>query len=306
MAKLCASAFAKRRFPTGCELKLTTLGFLLIVGLPAIAAAQDGKGIKLRYLDSKSVVSRKDGLKEPSGLGLSADGKHFWTVADNASRVFRIGLDGKLDRAATIKIELSGPEGITEDAARNRLIVVSENKSEIIQINLRNGAAQRFVLRRLRGYAKKGLLFSRWGLNNGIEGVTVEPTTGAVFLLKEKSPRLILELLPDLTQIRSSLQLTAEMGFVDDRVNDDRLDVSGVAYDSQRRAFWIVSDTAKRLFLFDPRTNTASSWPLTTGDSGKRLPNAEGVALSKDGSVIYVISDDGGRSRLVSYAIEQR
>ncbi|MGR3660293.1 MAG: SdiA-regulated domain-containing protein [Paracoccaceae bacterium] len=294
------------RRPVTNKLALAAVSFFLICGFSAVAIGQDNIDIQIRYLDSKRVLFKAKGLREPSGLALAAGGNHFWIVSDNASRIYRVGLDGKLDRSGTIKIRLSGPEGITEDTARHRLIVVSENNSEIVQINLRNGVTKRFSLRRIRGYVSNGLLFSRWGLNNGLEGVTVDPATGAVFVLKEKSPRLLLELSRGLSKIRSSTLLTAEMGFVDDRVGDDKLDVSGIVYDPRRRAFWIVSDTARRLFLFDPLTKKATSWPLTRGEGGRRLPNAEGVALSDDGDTLYIVNDDHGDSRLVSYEIIQR
>lgn len=296
----------EQMFSSSKNLVRMAFGFLMICAHPAAAISQDSNDIELRYLDSKRVLFKSKGLREPSGLALATGGNHFWIVSDNASRIYRVGLDGELDRSGTIKIKLSGPEGITEDIARHRLIVVSENNSEIVKINLRNGVTKRFSLRRMRGYAGNGLLFSRWGLNNGLEGVTVDPNSGAVFVLKEKSPRLLLELSPDLSTIRSLIPLTAAMGFVDDRVSDDKLDVSGIVYDPGRRAFWIVSDTAKRLFLFDPLTKKANSWPLTRGEGGRRLPNAEGVALSDDGNTLYIVNDDHGDSRLLSYELIQR
>jgi uncharacterized protein YjiK len=278
----------------------------LCCAMATVANGQDKNGITLRFLDRRSIVARSEGLREPSGLSIADGGKHFWTVSDNASRIFRIGPEGKLDRTGTIKIELSGPEGIAEDSLRQRLLIVSENESEIVEVNLHKGTARRFTLRQITGYVKNGLLFSRWGINNGLEGITVDPTDGAVFVLKEKSPRLLIELSPDLSLIRSVLPLAAELGFADDRVSDDDLDVSGIAYDPRRRAFWIVSDTARRLFLFEPRMKSAISWPLTIGKGIRRLPNPEGIALSEDGRVIFVVSDDHGDSALSSYSIDER
>ena len=37
------------------------------------------------------------------------------------------------------------------------------------------------------------------------------------------------------------------------------------------------------------------------GIKGKRLDNAEGVALGKDGIVVFIVNDDGKASPLISY-----
>lgn len=283
---------------------LKTYATLLFSALATATVAGDVEVTSLQFIASTTVFDRVDGLREPSGLALAADGKHFWTISDGTSRIFSIGLDGKLDPSRTIKVEMSGPEGITEDAARRRLLAVSENSSEIVVINLKNEKSSRIRLRQIKGYISAGLLFTIWRRNNGLEGITVDPATGSVFVLKEKSPRLILELSSDLSQIRGSLMLSAEMGFVDDRVSDMDLDVSGIVYDPTRRAFWITSDTAKRIYLFDPATRSAKSWTLRSGDGNRRLANVEGVALSRDGQTLYVVSDDSRRSQLVSYRID--
>jgi uncharacterized protein YjiK len=141
---------------------------------------------------------------------------------------------------------------------------------------------------------------------DGLEGIAVEAVTGNVFVVKERAPRLLLELTPDLARIRGALPLDAARGFADEETEDDRLDVSGLAVDAGRGGLWIVSDTGARAFLLDFGTLQARSWPLLDGDGrkAKRIRNAEGVALSTDGRELSVVTDDGKRSRLYRYAIE--
>jgi uncharacterized protein YjiK len=133
--------------------------------------------------------------------------------------------------------------------------------------------------------------------------MAVHPETGGVFVVKERGPRLLLELTPDLRRIRGALELSAEIGFADDETADDRLDLSGLAVDLRRGGLWIVSDTGARAFLLDLATLRARSWPLRDGN-GSRVRNVEGVAVSDDGAVLSVATDDGRKSRLHRYAIE--
>ncbi len=272
--------------------------------LAGFAVAGESRVTGLRFLDSKRILAESEGLREPSGMVLAADGKHLWVVSDNISRIFLIGLDGDLKPDHTIKVRLSGGEAITAGKSGEYLLAVSEDTSEIVSIDLRTRTASRIALDQMAGYQAIANYFTRSSRNDGLEGITINLATGEIFLLKEKNPRLIIEISPDLLQIRGVLPLTADMGFLDSDVSDDVLDVSDIAYDAKRGAFWISSDTGKRLFLFDPKTMSAEGWPLTTSTDGHRMNNAEGVALSEDGRNIYVVNDDGKDSRLVKYAIE--
>lgn len=280
--------------------RLTALAAAAV--LAATAAEADGP----RFLESVRIANKAAGLWEPSGLALAADGRGFWTVSDDAPRILFIGLDGRVDRARSIAVDAEDLEGVTEDPARGRLLAVSESGAEIIAVAVANGAVTRHPLAAMVGWEAAPAALRESDPRDGLEGVAVEAATGNVFVIKERAPRLLLELTPDLAHIRGALPLDAARGFADDEVGDDRLDVSGLAIDAGRGGLWIVSDTGARAFLLDLGTLQARSWPLLDGGGrkAKRIRNAEGVALSPDGAVLSVVTDDGERSRLYRYAIE--
>lgn len=272
--------------------------------LAALSAAAQAEG-EMRYLGDAKIAVKSEGFDEPSGLSLTADGRGFWAVSDDTSRIFQIDRDGALLRERSLDIDARGLEGVAHDAAHDRLIAVSEDAASLILIPLSDGAPSRLRLSALHGYDRIAADFERGGANDGLEGAAVHPETGAVYLLKEKAPRMLLRLDPALTRIEAAHILTAQMGFVDDETPDAKLDVSGLVVDAPRNGLWIVSDTAARAFLFDLASGAARSWPLLKGRDAKakRIKNAEGAALSANGAVLSVVTDDGGKSRLYRYAI---
>lgn len=271
--------------------------------LCAEAAAAEGA---LRHLGSGRIADRDAGFAEPSGLALAAGGRGFWSVSDDAPRIVALGPDGALAQARALETGVADLEGVAEDARRGRLLTVAEDAAEIVVIDLASGTVERAPLAALAGYEAVAAAFRDGDPNDGLEGITAHSETGSVFVVKERGPRLLLELTPDLRRIRGALELSAEIGFVDDETADGRLDVSGLAVDQRRGGLWIVSDTGGRAFLLDLETLTARGWPLLRSDKpgAKRIRNAEGVALSADGAVLHVVTDDGKKSRLHRYAVE--
>ena len=258
----------------------------------------------LRFLDSVAVADKKASFREPSGLALAADGSGFWSVSDETPAVHLLRPDGTLDPSRRIEIGTPDLEGITTDATGGRLLAVSEAEAVIIVTDIATGTVSRHPLAGLAGWDAVAAVFAASGDTDGLEGIAVHGGTGNVFVIKERAPRLLLELTPDLARIRGALVLDAGRGFEDDLVDDDRLDVSGLASDPLRGGLWIVSDTGARAFLLDLETLQARSWPLLDDDGAARIRNAEGVALSADGRVLSVVTDDGARSRLYRYAVE--
>ena len=292
-------AHARGRYGS-CALAVAFL-WMVVQAHPSLA-----DGIALKMLQSDKIVAKAHNLREPSGLALAVDGTHLWTVSDNTSEVFLIDLDGDLKPTHTIEADLSDPEGITLDMPRHRLIAVNEETMDIVVVDLTDGTSTTIALETIEGFQSVADFFQASDTGDGLEGITSIPETGAVFLIKEKKPRLMIELTADLARITGALVLTADMGFADKDVDDADLDVSGLSYDAGRGAFWITSDTGKRMFLFDPVTRMAKSWTLKTGSKGKRLPNAEGVALSQNGDILFVVTDDKSKSRLIRFAVIEK
>ena len=102
------------------------------------------------------------------------------------------------------------------------------------------------------------------------------------------------------------LSSPAGAGFTDNNRRDRKIDVSGIAYDRWRDRFWIVSDTAQRVYLYDWARHQAVSAPLVWNDRGWRrtIEHAEGIAVDPAGDRLYIVTDDKGSSRLFVFRIE--
>jgi uncharacterized protein YjiK len=277
---------------------IRALALLLMAASPPAAA--EGA---LRFIERTKIADHKAGFTEPSGLAHDEQGG-FWSVSDDAPAIFGLSAGGEVERSRTHAADAKDLEGVAADPARGRLLAVAEKTAEIVILTLSDGRVARRPLLGLDGFGDVAGAFN--GADDGLEGIAVHPETGAVFIVKERNPRLLLELTPELDRIRGVLALTAAIGFADDEADDDQLDVSGLAVDPGRGGLWIVSDTGARAFLLDLKTLTARSWPLFRDDTknAKRIRDAEGVALSDDGTVLSVVTDRGETSRLYRYAIE--
>lgn len=278
----------------------------MLCGLsPAAVPADMPASLGLRLVDSTRIADRSEGLTEPSGLAVSSDGRRLWTVSDDEKRIFQLGLDGDLKHS--FRIDAKDLEGIAASADGSALLAVREGAAEILVIDVaREEIARRVPLAEMQGYAALQAVFEGGPENKGLEGIAIDPDAGAIFVLKEAKPRLLIELSPDLAAIRSVRTLTAEAGFAASWTPDKKLDVSGLAYDPGRRALWIVSDKGRALFLYDPAAHAGRSVALHwhDGEERRRIKNAEGVAIDPAGSRLFIVNDDGKHSRLFVYAVE--
>jgi uncharacterized protein YjiK len=150
----------------------------------------------------------------------------------------------------------------------------------------------------MAGYDTIARFFVNSPPNKGLEGITWNTDTGSIFVVKEGTPGLLIELSADLATIRRHVLLNEANGFVDDEVAGDELDFSGVCYDRNRKYFWIVSDKGRRLFLHDwKRNRVIQSFPLAYSINGKyrEIKKAEGVAVDPTSNRLFVVSDKEAR-----------
>jgi len=285
---------------------------LAAAGLAAAAALSPARAVAdeapvLRFLGSVPIADRAAGFDEPSGLALLADGRAFLSVSDDSHALYTLAPDGRLADRLKLAKRIDGLEGVALDAVGQRVLMVREEARELVTLDLGDGAkVRRFPLERMAGFAAMASLWPAGEDTDGLEGITVVPGADRVVVLKENAPRLMMDLSADLSTIRSAMILSADLGFLDDDTGDDRLDVSGIAHDPVRDAFWISSDTGRRVFLFDPAAGRAIGYPLVwlDGDRRREVHNAEGVALSAHGTRLFIVNDDGAESRLFEYAVE--
>ena len=130
--------------------------------------------------------------------------------------------------------------------------------------------------------------------NNGLEGITVNTSNDHVFVVKEQRPGLLIELDPSLTTILSARVLQASQGFIHPELKAEKLDFSGLSYDSRNDNLWIASDKGQCLFLYDWTRDTVLQrldLSFSTGDKQTKIRKPEGVALDPHRNRMYVVSD---------------
>ena len=276
--------------------------FVLAVamGLPETAASETSVlSFSLTYLDRFEIDNKDEGLTEPSGLALSPERHSLWTVSDDTKKIFKLSLRGKLEKEHSFKIDEKGLEGITLDPTTDTLLVVKEESNEILTVSLPSEkVVSRDSLPGMAGFSEIERHFSAGGANKGLEGITFNQSTGTFFLLKEGEPGLMIEVSKDLGSILGAQVLDATKGFVDDDVDGAAIDFSGIQYDATRSQFWIVSDKAKRLFLYDwDRQQVIQSAVLGYENDGefREIEKAEGVAVDPQEHRLYVVSDAEAR-----------
>lgn len=205
-------------------------------------------------------------VPEPSGLNLTADGRGFWTVSDETSKIYKLDRYGKVQK--TIKIDGFDIEGITT-IGDTAIAIVLERTREVVILD----TSGKEIMRRhldLEGEA-----------NSGLEGITYYPPNGHFFLLNEKKPSLLIEVDNNLSIIKiDTLNLTK--------------DVSGIFYDNTENILWILSDE-NQLVL-----KTGLNGKLL-GKMDIDVVQPEGITVDRKNNMLYIVSDN--KETLTSYKI---
>jgi hypothetical protein len=236
---------------------------------------------------------------EASGLGLAKNGTKLWSVGDeNNFTMYKMELDGTAASDTTIgpasgvaaiqNASFEGvtyappPPGITDD---HHIYLVDENSTSVVPVNYNTNEHRAPVaLSSMIGYSN---LVCQGGTqtvqqafsqsdNTGLEGITWNADLSSFFLLKEKSPGLLIRVSADLRSIQGCKTLTY-----------NGADYSDVAYDASRKKFWIVSDEGRSVSLYD--------WGSASEVQRLDLPfdNGEGVAYDPATSQLFIVTDNG-------------
>ncbi len=276
------------------------LTVIAAITLSATIASQASEpSFSLTYLDRFKIKDDDEEVTEPSGLTLSQEGDGLWTVSDDRKKVFKISLEGNPRNRQSFEIGEKDLEGITIDPTAGTLVVVKEKSNEILKISLASKeVVSRHALSAMDEFGPIAQHFSDRGDDKGLEGITFNQDRGTFFVLKEANPGLMIEISKDLGSILGAHVLDATKGFIDEDVDAANIDFSGLQYDGTRSSFWIVSDEAKRLFLYDwDQDQVIQSAALGYGKDGEfhEIEKAEGVAVDPQSHRLYVVSDEEGR-----------
>ncbi len=251
--------------------------------------------LSLTYLERLKIKNKSEGLYEPSGVTLSQQENALWTFGDDTKKIFKLALDGKLMKDKSFKIPEKGLEGICLDPTGQFLFAIKEETNEIMKIKIdTEKVTERNFLKETIGYDTIASFFTNSGGNKGLEGIAWNDKTGTIFVLKEGAPGLLIEVSADLQNIRSYKLLNENNGFYDTHLNSEDIDFSGICYDLNRNCFWIVSDKAKRLFLYNWEVNNVTqSFKLGYSKKGEycEIEKAEGVTIDRNSNRLYIVSD---------------
>ncbi len=260
----------------------------------------------LVLVDKFKVADKSEGFSEPSGLSLSNAEGFLWSVSDAEPKLHLLGIDGALGNSFKLP-SLAGTdlEGIASRKDGSVLVLQETDRSILVIHPTEPIQLATIPLASLKGFSTAAEMLVGNPLNKGPEGITVDPDTGRVFVVIEGQPRLLLVLSPELTEIEEIIPLDREYGFMSDRVKDDELDVSGLAWSPFSRSLWIVSDKGREIFVFNLQSKSVKSIGLTFIEDGKQkeVKHPEGIALDETKGLLFILTDDAKKSRL--YVFEQ-
>ncbi len=253
----------------------------------------------LTYLGHFKIKNEKEGLNEPSGLALSHEKDELWTISDDTNKIFCLTLQGKYRKSKSFKIEESGLEGIVLHPSGQFIYAVNEENNSIVQINIKEKKVIRTQsLAEMSGYGDIANHFISGRTNKGLEGIAWNSNTRSIFVMKESDPGLLVELSPDLQTINNHRLLNEENGFIHSDGGSEPIDFSDICYDAIRDCFWVISDQARKLFLYDWKINRVlQSAKLGYGKNReyREIKKAEGVTVNSGINRLYVVSDEEAR-----------
>ncbi len=278
----------------------TTVTFLAWIEL----AHAESPGLTL--IDSFKVADKSEGFSEPSGLSLSNAEGFLWSVSDAEPKLHLLGIDGALGNSFKLpSLAGSDLEGVASRKDGSVLVLQETDRSILVVHPTDPIQLTTIPLTSLKGYSDAAELLVGNPLNKGPEGIAVDPESGRVFIGIEGQPRLLMVVSPELDEIVEMIPLARDAGFISERVDDDELDLSGLAWSPSSRSLWIVSDKGRQIFVYNPESKSIKSISLTFTEDGKQkeVKHPEGIALDETRGLLYILTDDAKKSRLYVFNI---
>jgi uncharacterized protein YjiK len=283
----------------------------LVSSLPAAAVTLTQLGGAVNISNGFSPAFR-----EASGLAVSKAQTMLWSITDQNCTIYQMTLSGSASaqypsQASLCPASLSTPDfegvtygppptGSTDD---HYLYLAMERQNAIVTFNYQTLAyGSPVALSSMTNWDSTVTCdgtntvadeFNGSDVNSGLEGITWNGDLNSFFVVKEKSPGLIIRISKDLSTIQGC-KVLAFAG-----PNNDK-DYSDISYDSTRQRFWILSDEAQAVYLYNWSTNSAAAgWNLG-------YSNAEGVAYNPSNHRLYIATDNGNLtdSYLYTYDVQ--
>jgi|GEM_PF-805209 len=245
-------------FATRWCLLIIPVGLALLTG--GCGQSEDSGAGMARFAIASSVLKPEGvfrlGVKEPSGLSLAVGGKSLWTVSDSTGDVVEMTLDGReLRRLATGFSDVEAIATLDE----TRLAVVLERSREVVIID-QQGVESRRASLELAGSD-----------NSGLEGLAYDRVDQKFYVLKEKTPGLLLVLDADMKELSRHTLTFAK-------------DFSSIDFDPVRRHLWVMSDESRSIHVLGLDLAPVASFAID-------IRQAEGLVVDYQKRRVYVVSD---------------
>lgn len=203
-------------------------------------------------------------ISQPSGLAMDASGDFLWTVSDQKDgRIYKISFEGHI--LGRLPYEGDDMEGITMNPRDMTIWVAEERLRQIVQLDTMGNVLEIV-----------DVPVDSTNLNDGLEGIAINPENEHIYILNEKNPRAFIELNRDMEVVRYEF-LNFEMPFFVQ-------DLSGLFFDHRRGHFWMISDESAKIIITDKNLHPFQYIELP----GNKF---EGIAIDLEEDIIYLVND---------------
>ncbi|HHT9117551.1 MAG TPA: SdiA-regulated domain-containing protein [Candidatus Hypogeohydataceae bacterium YC38] len=207
-------------------------------------------------------------VKEPSGLTYDPLHDTLWTVQDGGGIVYEITKKGEV--SGSIDLSSNDLEGIAYRPDTQTFLLAEERKREIVEID-RKGKVLKTI--------KVPISYHLWNMNYGIEGVSLDPKSGNIFVVNEKKPKMVMELKEDGTVLNSFEVKDAD-------------DLSDIYYDATTGNLLVLSHESRKVMEFTRKGKLVSSFSIEAS-------KAEGITRDASG-FLYIICEKGQKLYIYS------
>ncbi|MDG5767747.1 SdiA-regulated domain-containing protein [Balneolales bacterium ANBcel1] len=221
-------------------------------------------------------------LSDPSGLSPDYDGDGFWSVSDDpGGSIYRLDQTGQI--LEELRVNGHDMEGISQHPGDLTLYVAEERLRQVVQYATDGTELQRFDVE-----------VEQQRVNDGLEGISVNPSTGTIYLVNKQNPRVFIEL--ELTGDGEARNLQYRPVDFGADPESDGVDLSGLFYDSETGLLWMASDQARAVFILDTTGRPLAAFAAPAGNR-----DLEGISVLRQHNAIYTVSDE--QRMLYKYAM---
>lgn len=227
-----------------------------------------------------------DGLNDDvSALTYDPVRNSLFTVTNKNAELIELSLEGKLLRRIPL-IGFGDAEAV-EFISEDTYVISDEREQRLIKIHLEEGTQFLDI-----ADAEQMTLGVHLSGNKGFEGLAYDSVGKRLFVAKERDPMLIYEVhgFPHFKP-----EKTYSVHVVNNPKRDAGLfvrDLSSLQYDERSGHLLALSDESFLVLELDIDGRPLSSLSLLKGRHGlgKRVPQAEGIAMDNDGT-LYLVSE---------------